>query len=155
MAAALKYAVGTAMPGLSEPAERLRPPKTKPARERQFLFRDGNSVEVRGWDGWRERDPTRRSGGRDEPGLNLPSFSGRLPDERRRPGAGRTALLRYDLRLGPARGVRLRPPVPTEVRLRDQEPLMEGVLGGPMGLIPCIQVDGVQIVARRPEKIRD
>ena len=62
----------------------------------------------------------------------------------------RTPLLRYPLTLGPARRVRLRPAVRT--RTAPGAVLSEGllgVLGGPSAS-PCIQVDGVLVVAGRP-----
>ena len=159
---AFKYAIGTASPGLSEPAERLRPPTRENTRSRRFLFRGSDSVAVEGWNGWLEDPPdlASQNGGGGGFAVNLPSFSGRLKyGEAGSNGNGirsetsPTALLRYDLLLGPARGIRLRPPMPTEVLFEDQQPLLEGVLGGPVGLIPCIQVDGVRIVAGQPENI--
>jgi len=155
VAVAFKYASGTASPG-SEPAERLRPPitTTKSSSRRRFVFRSSDSVAVEGWNGWLEDDSLEdQNGAYGGFTLNLPSFSGRLTTCE----GGRsetTALLRYDLLLGPvARGIKLRPPMSTEVLFEDEQPLLEGVLGGPAGFIPCIQVDGVKIVAGRPETI--
>ena len=157
VAVMFKYAMGTATPGLSEPAERLRPPitaKTTESSRRRFVFRSSDSVAVEGWNGWLEdNDPPDQNGADGGFALNLPSFSGRLPKDE----GGRSetsALLRYDLLLGPvARGIRLRSPMFTEVLFEDEQPLLKGVLGGPVGFIPCIQVDGVKIVAGQPETI--
>ena len=198
VAVALKYAVGAATPGIAEPAERLRAPGSRGVGEQQaggsrrrFVFRGEEDVEVEGWDGWGDfnNNDNEGSGGSAPtglPALNLPSFSGRLLCKEEGSASpltttkatttttttttkATTALLRYDLLLGPARGVKFRPPmctevvteVVTEVRLvgdaaSQQEPagaFLGGVLGGPVGLIPCIQVDGVRIVAGQPEEI--
>jgi len=157
LAVALKYTFGTAVPGLSEPAERLRPPSVSscPTVGRRFVFSSSDSVEIEGWDGWLPDDDDEHLDSRSDDcssngflSLNLPSFSGRLPQDE-----GRTsALLRYDLRLGPARNIRLRPPMATDVRIKD-DPLLENVLGGPVGWIPCLQVDGVTVVAGGLEAI--
>ena len=143
LAVFLKTAVGAAVPGVAEPAERLR----RPPRARLFEgveFRADNEVGVCGWDGWLDE----RDDGSEVEGwsVSLPSFSGLLPT----PAGTLTPLLRYPLTLGPARRVRLRPAVRT--RTAPGAVLSEGllgVLGGPSAS-PCIQVDGVLVVAGRP-----
>ena len=143
LAVLLKTAVGAAVPGVAEPAERLRrPPRARPFEGVEF--RADNEVGVCGWDGWLDV----RADGSEVEGwpVSLPSFSGLLPT----PSGTRTPLLRYPLTLGPARRVRLRPAVRT--RAAPGAVLSEGllgVLGGPSAS-PCIQVDGVLIVAGRP-----
>ena len=143
LAVLLKTAVGAAVPGVAEPAERLRrPPRARPFEGVEF--RADNEVGVCGWDGWLDV----RDEGSEVEGwsVSLPSFSGLLPT----PSGTRTPLLRYPLTLGPARRVRLRPAVRT--RAAPGAVLSEGllgVLGGPCAS-PCIQVDGVLIVAGRP-----
>ena len=145
LAVLLKTAVGAAVPGVAEPAERLRPPPS--ARVRPFEgveFRADNEVSICGWDGWLDvRDDGSEGKGWS---VSLPSFSGLLPT----PSGTRTPLLRYPLTLGPARRVRLRPAVRTCAApgAALSEGLL-GVLGGPSAS-PCIQVDGVLIVAGRP-----
>ena len=143
LAVLLKTAVGAAVPGVAEPAERLR----RPPRARLFEgveFRADNEVGVCGWDGWLDE----RDDGSEVEGwsVSLPSFSGLLPT----PAGTLTPLLRYPLTLGPARRVRLRPAVRT--RTAPGAVLSEGllgVLGGPSAS-PCIQVDGVLVVAGTP-----
>ena len=78
--------------------------------------------------------------------LSLPSFSGCLDTP-----SGETPLLRYPLRLGPARRLRLRAPMPTRVA-PGLSGAVRNVLGGPCAC-PCIQVDGVRVVAGRPEEV--
>ena len=62
-----------------------------------------------------------------------------------------TPLLRYPLRLGRARRVRLRPAMRTRcaAALSDE---VRAVHGGRCAC-PCIQLDGVQVVAGRPEEV--
>ena len=79
--------------------------------------------------------------------LSLPSFSGCLAST----PAGRGPLLRYPLRLGRARRVRLRPAVPTRLE-GDLSDAVRAVLGGPCAS-PCLQVDSVTIVAGCPEAV--
>ena len=76
LAVFLKTAVGAAVPGVAEPAERLR----RPPRARLFEgveFRADNEVGVCGWDGWLDE----RDDGSEVEGwsVSLPSFSGLLP----------------------------------------------------------------------------
>jgi hypothetical protein len=190
LAVQLKFAFGTAVPGISDPSERLRRPKVVNSNEnekensknnspRRFVFENVNFVRVEGWDGWTESDTGNdkdNENDNDREGqvafrfaLSLPSFSGKLHLD--------DDLLRYDLTLGPAQTIRLRPPIATSVLFgqtddvddddgtnddgasasssnqnRNQS-LLAGVLGGPVGAIPCIQVDGVTVVAGKPETI--
>ena len=145
LAVLLKTAVGAAMPGIAEPAERLRLPPSARARPFEGVEFDAeDEVRCYGWDGWLDsRDDESEGEGWS---ISLPSFSGLLPT----PSGTRTPLLRYPLTLGPARRVRLRPAVRT--RAAPGAALSEGllgVLGGPSAS-PCIQVEGVLIVAGRP-----
>ena len=74
--------------------------------------------------------------------LSLPSFSGRLAEF--------PELLRYPLKLGPASSVALRPAMPT--RWSGVSDDLAAVLDGPRAC-PSIQVDGVTVVAGRPEVV--
>jgi hypothetical protein len=122
---------------------------TDAAEREGFYFASEDCVLIRGWDNWLPGlpAPAPEQGARRFT-LTLPSFSGRLPT-----GPGTTPLLRYPLTLGGARRVRLRAPMSTVCSsgpaLGDT---LRGVLGGPCAC-PCIQVDGVQIVAGRPVEI--
>ena len=137
LALAVKVGLGAASPGVAEPSERLRPPAA-PRSTRGFDFGSDAAVDVVGWDGWcASPDEPEASG----PGLALPSFSGRL--------AGASPLLKYPLRLGPAARVGLRPAMPTRWSGAVSRDLV-GVLDGPRAC-PCLQVDGVVVVAGRPE----
>lgn len=126
---------------------------------RGIFFTSANAVNVHGWDGWLSHaqpttdaiagaatDADDTTAVRQERVLTLPSFSGLLPD-------GPSALLRYPLRLGPVRRLRLRRPLAAHAI--DGTVLPEGlraVLGGPVAS-PCIQVDGVRVVAGLPVEI--
>ena len=84
--------------------------------------------------------------------LNLPSFSG--PLNVNTDGENRSPLLRYDLVLGPAKNIRLRPPMPCLLPAESSSTMdlkLKKILGGAVGLFPCIQVDGVRVVAFQPE----
>ena len=148
-----KTALGTAVPGVAEPAERLRP-QTAASEDSEswFRFDADNVMSVVGWDGWLNDgvdctgDAERSSG----PSISLPSFSGCLPQH----GGSideRSALLRYPLRLGPAHRVRLRPAMATHLGPGAvlSEELEAILLGGPCAC-PCIQVDRVQVEAGVP-----
>ena len=81
--------------------------------------------------------------------VSLPSFSGCLPLG----GEARGALLRYPLRLGPARRLRLRAPLTTRVAAGARlAPDLLAVLGGPCAS-PCLHVDGVRVVAGAPHVV--
>ena len=102
-------------------------------------FQSDGSVAVSGWDGWQPVDPSASRPRRSL--LSLPSLSGCLPDER----GGRTSLLRYPLQLGTPRALRLRPPLQVRHSV-GVEPALRALLDGPAAC-PCIQIDGVDIVA--------
>jgi hypothetical protein len=142
-ATGLKAAFGAAAPGVAEPVEGLRAaPASAP---RGFRFDGDGAISVCGWDdGW-SSDP-QDDASADGASLSLPSFSGRL-----RTPAGETPLLRYPLVLGPTRRARLRPPMPT-LASESVEDDLKAILGGPFAC-PCIQVDGVMVVAGRPEEV--
>ena len=137
IAVAFKVGIGAAQPGIAEPAERLRRRVERVPTKRGFDFSSDDAVAITGWDGWRE-------GGApdDGPSLSLPSFSGRLEEF--------PELLRYPLKLGPAGRVALRPAMPT--RWSSVSDDLAAVLDGPRAC-PCIQVDGVAVVAGRPEVV--
>ena len=154
VAVALKTATGTAVPGVLEPAESLRPPPV-PLGGPVLEFTGENVVRLQGWNGWTDL-PSSTSGssssssGDDDDkggGVNLPSFSGRLQLS----PSKETPLLFYPLRLGPATRLRLRPSMRTICSERLSGGI-RGVLGGPVAT-PCIQVDGVRVVAGRPVEI--
>ena len=137
IAVALKVGVGAAQPGIAEPAERLRRRVERVPTKRGFDFSSDDAVAITGWDGW-------SAGGApaDGPNLSLPSFSGRLAEF--------PELLRYPLKLGPASRVALRPSMPT--RWSGVSDDLAAVLDGPRAC-PSIQVDGVAVVAGRPEAV--
>lgn len=144
-AVAFKAAFGAAVPGVAEPVEGLRAAAAPASTTRGFRFDGDGVISVCGWDDWsnpQDGEPA------DGASLSLPSFSGRL-----RTPAGETPLLRYPLRLGPASRACLRPPMPTLVA-ESVENDLKAVLGGPFAC-PCIQVDGVMVVAGRPEEVAD
>jgi len=156
VAVTLKTAAGTAIPGVAEPAERLgsQTVGSQTMGSVAFEFFADDAVMAHGWDsaGWRpdEDTPDARSGvgAVTASTISLPSFSGRLP--------GASALLRYPLRLGPARSVRVRRAVgirlPTEASAMSAE--LRAVLGG-QSIGPCLQVDGVTVVAGTPMAVDD
>jgi hypothetical protein len=157
-AIALKTAAGSAVPGVAEPAERMGAPSTPEERAQPtVVFEADNAVTVCGWEGWlgdrgtNDNDPGGGSGWE----VSLPSFAGCLLREE--PGADgarahtRSPLLRYPLRLGSARRVRLLPAMSTTLSGGERiSAEVRDVLGGPAAC-PCIQVDGVRIVAGAPE----
>ena len=149
-AVAFKTALGTAAPGVAEPAERLRAPADIP-RSCRFAFDADDSARVLGWDGWRP-DADDADGSSDGFAISLPSFSGCLMMPAAAAGGSSTRrvgpLLRYPLRLGPARRVRLRPSARTTCGA-DVSAALRCVLGGPVAC-PCVQVDGVRVVAGLP-----
>ena len=104
--------------------------------KRGFDFASNDAVAVTGWDGWGDGTPAEGSS------LSLPSFSGRLAEF--------PELLRYPLKLGPAGRVALRPSMPT--RWSGVSDDLAAVLDGPRAC-PSIQVDGVAVVAGRPEVV--
>ena len=136
IAVALKVGLGAAQPGIAEPAERLRRRVESAPTTRGFDFASNEAVAVTGWDGWSDGAPA------EGPNLSLPSFSGRLAEF--------PELLRYPLKLGPAGRVALRPAMPT--RWSGVSDDLAAVLDGPRAC-PCIQVDGVSVVAGRPEVV--
>ena len=156
IAVALKYAIGGATPGLAEPAERLRAPQAVATDRdvegrRGFAFKSDTVVIIRGWDGSADCGNDEEDVGRFS-SLNLPSFSGLLNVNT--DGENRSPLLRYDLVLGPAKNIRLRPPMPCLLPAESSstmDPKLKKILGGAVGLFPCIQVDGVRVVAFQPE----
>lgn len=115
-------------------------------REIEFLAED--EIGVRGWADWLPASPGDAG---PEPGLSLtlPSFSGRLPAADA--AAPPTPLLRYPLTLGPARRVRICPPIRTR-RSAALPDALRDVLGGPVAS-PCLQVDGVDVVAGVPVEV--
>ena len=131
-------------------AERLRAPADIP-RSRRFAFDADDSARVLGWDGWRP-DADDADGSSDGFAISLPSFSGCLMMPAAAAGGSSTRrvgpLLRYPLRLGPARRVRLRPSARTTCGA-DVSAALRCVLGGPVAC-PCVQVDGVRVVAGLP-----
>ena len=133
IAVAFKVGIGAAQPGIAEPAERLRRRVERAPTTRGFDF-ESNAVTITGWDGWRGGSPA------EGPSLSLPSFSGRLAEF--------PELLRYPLKLGPASRVALRPSMPTRVTGAVSDDLAAVLDGSPA--CPCIQVDGVSVVAGRP-----
>ena len=136
IAVAFKVGLGAAQPGIAEPAERLRRRVDHVPTKRGFDFASDTDVAITGWDGWSD-------GALDDgPSLSLPSFSGRLAEF--------PELLRYPLKLGPASRVAFRPSMPT--RWRGVSDDLAAVLDGPRAC-PCIQVDGVMVVAGRPEVV--
>ena len=136
IAVAFKVGIGAAQPGIAEPAERLRRRVERVPTKRGFDFASDTDVAITGWDGWSD-------GALDDgPSLSLPSFSGRLAEF--------PELLRYPLKLGPASRVAFRPSMPT--RWRGVSDDLAAVLDGPRAC-PCIQVDGVMVVAGRPEDV--
>jgi len=169
IAVALKYAAGTAVPGIAEPAEILnrRPYSSSPkssTRDNGFVWNGDTDIRVNGWNGWKPLPDTTKN--EDElsnagdtntsGGISLPSFSGRLNSR----GASdstttgkNTPLLRYPLRLVSARSLRLRPALATKFasNVIVSEDL-RAVLDGPRAC-PCIQVDGVMVVAGKPVEI--
>ena len=149
-----KTALGTAAPGIAEPAERLGAPEAAP-RSCRFVFDADDAARVLGWDGWLRESDAEDDATDGGLALSLPSFSGCL-SVRGEDGisARRTsALLRYPLRLGPARRVRLRPAAITTCGA-DVSDELRSVLGGPMAC-PCVQVDGVRVVAGMPTEETD
>jgi hypothetical protein len=134
IAVAFKVGIGAAQPGIAEPAERLRRRDECAPPTRGFDFVSDRDVTVTGWDGWSDGGPA------EGPSLSLPSFSGRLAEF--------PELLRYPLKLGPAGRVALRPSMPT--RWSGVSDDLAAVLDGPRAC-PSIQVDGVAVVAGRPE----
>jgi len=138
IAVAFKVGIGAAQPGIAEPAERLRRRVEGVPTTRGFDFASDADVTVTGWDGWREGGAPA-----DGPSLSLPSFSGRLTES--------PELLRYPLKLGPASRVALRPSMPTRVTKVVSDDIA-AVLDGPPAC-PCIQVDGVTVVAGLPEVV--
>mmetsp|Transcript_14734 Transcript_14734/g.22512 ORF Transcript_14734/g.22512 Transcript_14734/m.22512 type:complete len:382 (-) Transcript_14734:242-1387(-) len=193
VAVGLKCAVGAAAPGIAEPAERLRKTysdlptsinsaelvviKNRANISRGFCFASDNTCIVQGWDGFLPLEVDNNKIGRkaaDGFALSLPSFSGRLsrepPDDYGSGGdtkeTSTSPLLRYVLKLGPARRIRLRPSMPTFLLREGYEENatfregndtvlsggLRGVLEGPCAC-PCIQIDGVRVVAGLPEVI--
>ena len=142
IAVALKTVAGTAAPGTAEPSERLMRPPSPPDTPVTFTFASDDSVTVEGWDGWSETPQTPAEGGEEGFVVSLPSFSGCLSDDD-------SPLLRYPLSLGGARSVRLRPAATTIPSCGFLSKGVRSVLGGPCAC-PCIQVDGVRVVAGRP-----
>lgn len=136
-AAALKAALGAAGPGAATSEELRRPAPREPA-DRGFAFEADGNVAVAGWDGWRGAAPP-GDGAR----ASLPSFSGRLD--------AAAPLLRYPLRLGPARRVALRPAMPTRCAAA-VSPVLAAVLDGPRAC-PCLQVDAVVVEAGAPRAV--
>jgi len=105
LALVFKTFLGTASPGVAEPAERLRAPTVPTTSTISFIADD--EIFIHGWDGWIDSKPLQDGPTYGRVGLTLPSFSGCLPTG----GGERTALLRYPLTLGPARRLRLRSPL--------------------------------------------
>ena len=136
IAVAFKVGIGAAQPGIAEPAERLRRCIERVRTKRGFDFESDAAVKITGWDGWSESTPE------EGPSLSLPSFSGRVPEY--------PELLRYPLTLGPASRISLRPAMPTRVGVVSDN--LAAVLDGACAC-PCIQVDGVTVVAGRPEAV--
>lgn len=136
IAVAFKVGIGAAQPGIAEPAERLRRRVERAPPTRGFDFESDAAVKITGWGGWSEGAPE------EGPSLSLPSFSGRVPEY--------PELLRYPLTLGPASRMSLRPAMPTRWRTVSDD--LAAVLNGACAC-PCIQVDGVTVVAGRPEAV--
>ena len=114
---------------------------------------------MEGWDGWGDfNNDNEGSGGSAPtglPALNLPSFSGRLLCKEEGSASpttttkattttttttttkATTALLRYDLLLGPARGVKFRPPMCTEVvtEVVTEVPSLDAAIGRAGGIL--------------------
>ena len=110
-----------------------------------------DAVRLGCWDGWNDPPPSVDVSRLQWPPLrfSLPSFSGCLPTEK----DGTGPLLFYPLTLGPARRVRLRPAL--RVRGAPGLPKELGDLftyASPAS--PCLQVDGVDIVAGQPTEVR-
>ena len=109
-----------------------------------------DAVRLGCWDGWEESPPSADASGLQWPSLNLPSFSGCLPTTEQ---GGTSPLVYYPLTLGPARRVRLRPAL--RVRGAPSLPKELGDLftsANPAS--PCLQVDGVDIVAGQPTEVQ-
>ena len=149
VAVALKTVAGTAAPGVAEPAERLgasgtrRQPAEPPL---SVAFESDEHVNVRGWGATADGDGEASSGA----SISLPSFSGLLPVDEQRCGGEMMPLLRYPLKLGPARRMRLRTAARISLQPCALSEDLRAVLDGPCAS-PCLQVDGVRIVAGRPE----
>lgn len=145
-----KYAIGSAVPGVAEPAEKLnRRPTTWFDVPSSFVFQSDRAIQINGWNGWlplQNIDETSRKSKKVEgTGISLPSFSGRL--------SGRTPLLKYPLRLVSAKSARLRRPMTTISKIEGNDNL-NNILGGPC-ISPCLQFDGVEVVAGKPAEIDD
>jgi len=168
VAVMLKYAAGTAVPGVAEPAEILnrRPyyssSSKSSTRDNGFVWNGDTAIRVNGyWNGWKPLSSETMTTKTDDDtntnndgGISLPSFSGRLNSSTTSSGGKKTPLLRYPLRLVSARSIRLRPAMATKFASSDvvlSEDL-RAVLGGPP-VSPCIQVDGVMVVAGKPVEI--
>mmetsp|Transcript_1175 Transcript_1175/g.2360 ORF Transcript_1175/g.2360 Transcript_1175/m.2360 type:complete len:308 (-) Transcript_1175:101-1024(-) len=160
IAVALKYASGSAIPGISEPAEVLnKRVSTSPKSSAQegFIWKGDNDIRVDGWSSWLQLFDANKMNELDTEknidksgGISLPSFSGRLNlgDKKKN-----TPLLSYPLRIVSARSLRLRPAINTKFAsdaIISEE--LRAVLDGPRAF-PCIQIDGVTIVAGKPTQI--
>lgn len=117
-----------------------------PEQGETVYFGEDDSVSLGCWDGWIEEPGADGDSSRQEWGLNLPSFSGCLQQ-----GDSTSPLLRYPLRLGAARRASLRSPLSVSAAPGLAPPL-SSLLGGPAAF-PCIQLDGVDIVAGAPEQV--
>uniref|UniRef100_A0A7S0GBL4 Uncharacterized protein n=1 Tax=Proboscia inermis TaxID=420281 RepID=A0A7S0GBL4_9STRA len=178
VAVAFKYAFGTAVPGVSEPAEILQRKASTVGlldgkinhNARGFWFASDDTVIVRGWDqaGWlpplSASTTTTTNNVKPDSGfvLNLPSFSGRLPMDALSSSDGqvsslKTPLLRYDLNIGSARRMRLSSKMPTFVDNQKRNNMCDSLRNVLNGLcaFPCIQIDDVTVVAGAPKIVAE
>lgn len=152
-AVAFKVAIGTALPGVAEPAERLgRAPSTS-STSTSITFEADDAIRVQGWESWNVPEGTQERERGPALTLSLPSFAGCLDEGMTEGGS----LLRYPLTLGPARRVRLLPAMRTILPGGADAALLSksvrAALGGPCAC-PCIAVDGVTVVAGTPVELQ-
>ena len=137
--------MGSAVPGVAEPAEKL---KRRPTIS-GFVFQSNSAMQINGWNGWLPlqdvNETSRKSKKVEGTGIGLPSFLGRF--------SGRTPLMKHPLCLASAKSAQSRHPMTTISETEGNNDLCD-TLGGPC-ISPCLQFDGVEVVAGNPAEIDD